>query len=300
MRRFWNLFMAVGLSAELCCAAMAQAPATDSANTAPQAPAATATANSGQTAAVPSPVPAAAASAPTAAAAKTLEIPAGTKVLLTIRSAINTKTAQVGDGVYLQSSFPVVANGRTVIPAGVYVQGVVDAVERHIRIKGPAKLTMHFTSMIFPNGTVVEIPGQVNSLPGSDGPKVNSKEGTVEQHSGAGDVAKAAGQGAAVGAGVGGIAGGVNGHPYQGLGVGAAGGAVIGAAVSLFTHGNDISIPSGTPIEMVLQRPLLLQQANLGGPDVTGEYLPAANQRQPMPKPGRVPMTCPPGSLGCS
>ncbi len=118
---------------------------------------------------------------------KTLEIPAGTKVLLTIRSAINTKTAQAGDGVYLQSSFPVIANGRAVIPAGVYVQGVVDSVERHIRIKGPAKLTMHFTSIIFPNGSVVEIPGMVNSLPGSDGPKVNGeRDGTAERQRGPG------------------------------------------------------------------------------------------------------------------
>ncbi len=234
------------------------------------------------------------------AAPKTLEIPAGTKVLLTIRSAINTKTAQAGDGVYLQSSFPVIANGRAVIPAGVYVQGVVDSVERHIRIKGPAKLTMHFTSIIFPNGSVVEIPGQVNSLPGSDGPKVKGDEGTVQQSSSVGDVAKAAGQGAAIGAGVGGISGGVNGHPVEGLGIGAAAGGVVGAAVSLFTHGNDINIPSGTPIEMVLQRPLVLEAANLSGPDVTGEYVPASNQKTPMQKPNRTPMTCPPGSLGCS
>jgi hypothetical protein len=233
-------------------------------------------------------------------AAKTLEIPAGTKVLLTIRSAINTKTAQAGDGVYLQSSFPVIANGRAVIPAGVYVQGVVDSVERHIRIKGPAKLTMHFTSIIFPNGSVVEIPGQVNSLPGSDGPKVKGDEGTVQQSSSVGDVAKAAGQGAAIGAGVGGISGGVNGHPVEGLGLGAATGGVVGAAVALFTHGNDINIPSGTPIEMVLQRPLVLEAANLSGPDVTGEYVPAANQKTPMQKPNRTPLTCPPGSLGCS
>jgi hypothetical protein len=95
----------------------------------------------------------------------------------------------------------------------------VDSVERHIRIKGPAKLTMHFTSMIFPNGSVVEIPGQVNSLPGSDGPKVKGDEGTVQQSSSVGDVAKAAGQGAAIGAGVGGISGGVNGHPVEGLGL---------------------------------------------------------------------------------
>jgi type IV secretion system protein VirB10 len=231
--------------------------------------------------------------------AKTLEIPAGTKVLLTIRSAINTKTASPGDGVYLQSSFPVIANGRAVIPAGVYVQGVVDSVERHIRIKGPAKLTMHFTSMIFPNGSVVEIPGQVNSLPGSDGPKVKGDEGKIQQGTNAGDVAKAAGQGAAAGAGIGGIAGGVNGHPFEGLGIGGAAGAVAGAAVSLFTHGNDISIPSGTPIEMVLRAPLVLQEANLGGEDVTGEYLPAGNQRPRLQKPN-APMTCPPGSLGCN
>jgi hypothetical protein len=232
--------------------------------------------------------------------AKTLEIPAGTKVLLTIRSAINTKTAQAGDGVYLQSSFPVIANGRAVIPAGVYVQGVVDSVERHIRIKGPAKLTMHFTSIIFPNGSVVEIPGLVNSLPGSDGPKVKGDEGTVQQSSSVGDVAKAAGRGAAIGAGVGSIGGAVGGNPVEGLGLGAGAGAAAGALVSLFTHGNDINIPSGTPIEMVLQRPLTLEEANLNGPDVTGEYVPAANQRQPMQKPSRTPMTCPPGSLGCN
>lgn len=286
MRRLDRLITAIALVGGLGGAGLAQSASTPSPQSAP------AEASEAPSAA-PTPEPAA------PVAPKTLEIPAGTKVLLTIRSAINTKTAQAGDGVYLQSSFPVIANGRAVIPAGVYVQGVVDSVERHIRIKGPAKLTMHFTSIIFPNGSVVEIPGQVNSLPGSDGPKVNG-EGTVQQGGSAGDVAKAAGQGAAIGAGVGSISGGVNGHPAEGLGIGAGAGALAGAAVSLFTHGNDISIPSGTPIEMVLQRPLVLQEANLSGPDVTGEYLPAANQKTPMQKPNRSQMTCPPGSLGCS
>jgi hypothetical protein len=290
VRGFMNLLATGGVAAALSGVAMAQTPA--SAPTPDAAPpalvSATASASTAASPNVTQPLP------------KSLEIPAGTKVLLTIRSAVNTKTAQPGDGVYLQSSFPVIANGRAVIPAGVYVQGVVDSVERHIRIKGPAKLTMHFTSMIFPNGTVVEIPGQVNSLPGSDGPKVKGDEGTVQQGGSAGDVAKAAGQGAAIGAGIGGISGGVNGHPVEGLGIGAGAGAVAGAAVSLFTHGNDISIPSGTPIEMVLQRPLILQEANLTGPDVTGEYVPAANQHQPMQKPNHSAITCPPGSLGCN
>ena len=53
------------------------------------------------------------------------------------------------------------------IPTGVYVQGVVDRVQRGGRIKGKAQLDMHFTSMIFPNGSVVEIPGVVDSMPGA-------------------------------------------------------------------------------------------------------------------------------------
>src|SRR5271170_4058768 len=248
MPRFGKLVAAGVLGGALSVAGMAQSPATTAtdgscsaadsagceklARTVPALPNAENGTKTAGTAIQPTPTTSAqpvseAAAAPIAP--KTLEIPAGTKVLLTIRSAINTKTAQAGDGVYLQSSFPVIANGRAVIPAGVYVQGVVDSVERHIRIKGPAKLTMHFTSMIFTNGTVVEIPGQVNSLPGSDGPKVKGDEGTVQQSSSVGDVAKAAGQGAAIGAGVGGISGGVNGHPVEGLGIGAAAGGVVGA-----------------------------------------------------------------------
>ena len=96
-----------------------------------------------------------------APAHKTYTVPAGTKVLLELRSAINTKSAKAGDGVYLSSTFPVVVGNRVMIPTGVYVQGVVDRVQRGGRIKGQAQLDMHFTSIVFPNGSVVEIPGVV-------------------------------------------------------------------------------------------------------------------------------------------
>jgi len=39
---------------------------------------------------------------------RTYSVPAGTKVLLQLRSALNTKSAKAGDGVYLASTFPVV------------------------------------------------------------------------------------------------------------------------------------------------------------------------------------------------
>jgi type IV secretion system protein VirB10 len=115
-------------------------------------------------------VHASSAEAPSSAPAKkTYTVPAGTKVLLQLRSAVNTKSAKPGDGVYLASTFPVVVGSRVMIPAGVYVQGVVDRVARAGRVKGRTQLDLHFISIIFPNGTVVEIPGVINSLPGAKG-----------------------------------------------------------------------------------------------------------------------------------
>ncbi len=107
------------------------------------------------------------ANAGSAAQKKTYTVPAGTKVLLQLRSSSIQEAPEPGDGVYLASTFPVVVGNRVMIPAGVYVQGVVDRVVRAGRVKGKAQLDMHFTSIIFPNGSVVEIPGVVNSLPGA-------------------------------------------------------------------------------------------------------------------------------------
>ena len=132
------------------------------------------------------------AQAPPESMPQTYTVPAGTKVLLTLKSAINTRTAQQGDGVYMVSNFPVVGASRTMIPVGVYVQGVVDRVVRPGRVKGRAQLDLHFTTMIFPNGSVVEVPGVLNSLPGSDGAKVKGKSGDQLRKDAAADVASKA------------------------------------------------------------------------------------------------------------
>lgn len=240
--------------------------------------------------------------APAAPAPKTFTVPAGTKVLLELRSAINTKSAKPGDGVYLASTFPVVVGTRVLIPAGVYVQGTVDSVVRPGRGFGKAaQLNMHFTSMIFPNGSVVEIPGMVNSLPGAEHETVNGDEGTIQQQGGsqqghnAGETAKVA---VPAGATVGSIAGLNTGHPLAGGLEGIAAGLAAAGIVALFTHKADINIPSGTQVEMVIQRPLLLEENNLNGPT---SLVPSTAQQQPMPKPGRPEqILCPAGSLGCS
>lgn len=232
----------------------------------------------------------------------TFTVPAGTKVLLQLTSSVNTKSARPGDGVYLTSIFPTVVGSRVLIPVGVYVQGVVDRVQRAGHVKGRAQLDMHFTSMIFPNASVVEIPGLVDSLPGASKQKVKDGEGTIEQD---GDKTRNMGKVAEVsipaGGTVGSIAGLGSGHPLAGGLVGLAGGAAAAGLVSLFTRGADVYIPSGTQVEMVLQRPLVLEEGNLGAAPGQGPaaLIPAPNQPHPMEKPNRVRILCPPGSLGC-
>lgn len=258
-----------------------------------------------QPAVVPDPSPAPASpSAPSNSGKNTYVVPAGTRVLLQLRSAVNTKSARPGDGVYLASTFPVVVGNRVMIPAGVYVQGVVDRVVRAGRVKGRAQLDMHFTSMIFPNGSVVEIPGVVNSLPGAHRQTVKENgEGTIEED---GDKGRNAGRVAEIaiptGGTIGTIAGYPSGHPVAG-GIGgiAAGVATVGL-VTLFTRGADVNIESGTQVEMVLQRPFTLEEQNLGaagGPGSAPTLVPAADQQHPVEKPVRPRVLCPPGGLGC-
>lgn len=236
---------------------------------------------------------------------KIYTVPAGTKVLLQLRSAINTRSAKPGDGVYLASTFPVVVGNRVMIPAGVYVQGVVDRVVRAGRVKGKAQLDMHFTSIIFPNGTVVEIPGLVNSLPGASKQTVKDDgEGTVEQ---AADKGRNAGTVAEIAIPTGGTIGSIgglgSGHPIAGGIAGVGAGLAAAGLVSLFTRGADVNIENGTQVEMVLQRPLLLEEESLGGiqqPGTPPALVPAANQPKPLEKPrNRARVLCPPGGLGC-
>lgn len=237
----------------------------------------------------------------TSADGRTYTVPAGTKVLLSLKSGVNTKTARAGDGVYLVSTFPVIVGSHVLIPSGVYVQGVVDKVERPGRVKGRAKLLMHFTAMVFPNGQVVGIPGTVNDLPGSGGPSVKGEEGTIEQASNKGRDAGNIAKGGIIGATGGVIGGAASGSPGQAAAIGGLAGVAGGLIYTLLTRGDEVVIPEGTSLEMVMQRPLELQASQLAGiNDVRGnpQYIPIGGQAQPLSKPAHV--VCPSGSLGCS
>src|SRR5208337_5087672 len=160
-------------------------------------------------------------------------------------------------------------------------QGVVDRIQRGGRIKGQAQLDMHFTSIIFPNGSVVEIPGVVDSMPGAKNQSVKDDgEGTIQQN---GDKGREAGQVAEIalptGAGVGTIGGASTGHPIEGGLAGLGAGLATVGLVSLFTRNAEVEIPSGTQVEMLLQQPLRLEESNVaGGSSSNSTLVPAANQ----------------------
>ncbi|HKE30801.1 MAG TPA: hypothetical protein VKD65_03685, partial [Candidatus Angelobacter sp.] len=109
-----------------------------------------------------------------------ITIPAGTKVLLHLRSPINTKSARVGDDVYCETAFPVAQDNVMVIPARTYVKGRIMRLQRPGRVKGRAELQVHFTTLIYPDGYTVQLPGSLENAPGSENSSMSDQEGTVK------------------------------------------------------------------------------------------------------------------------
>ena len=187
-----------------------------------------------------------------------LIIPAGTKVPVALKHAISTKGTREGDGVYAETTFPVVANGRVLIPAGTYVQGRVSHIERGGHIKGRAEVLMHFTTLIYPSGYTVLLPGAVENAPGVDKTSVKDEEGTIRSDSQKGQKIGTVASSAGTGAVVGGLSSG-----GKGALIGAGVGGAVGTAIALLTRGNDVKLDAGTTLEIVIQREVTLDASRV-------------------------------------
>jgi type IV secretion system protein VirB10 len=207
-------------------------------------------------AAAPTAAPAAAPVEPAKASAVTLA--SGTKVPLSLKQTISTKSAKEGDAVYCETVFPVVQDGHIVIPAGTYIQGKISHVQRAGHVKGRAEVLMHFTTMIYPNGYTVMLPGSVDNVPGAGKTSMKGPEGTVRQDSQTAEKVGTIAGPATTGAIIGGIAGG-----GKGAAIGAASGGALGTAIALLTRGNDVVLENGTSIEMVLGRAVDLDPSRI-------------------------------------
>jgi type IV secretion system protein VirB10 len=187
----------------------------------------------------------------------------GTRIPLSLINSVSTKSAAEGDRVYLETAFPVVVDGKVVIPPGSYVAGTVTFVKRPGRAKGRGELYVRFDSLTLQNGVTRDFRGRIGQLDGRSGDTLDRAEGKIKSEGNKTGDARTVGEAAAAGASVGAIAGSAAGHAGMGAGVGAAAGAAAGLVGVLFTRGPDAILAKGSTIEMVLDRPLQFNESEL-------------------------------------
>ena len=190
-------------------------------------------------------------------------VTAGTRILLRLTNAVNTKRSVPGDLVYLQTAIPIFVNRRMVIPPGTYVTGAIVESKRAGRVKGKASLNLQFDTLTLANGIVRDLrsrPGTVDTAGNLD-----RKEGRIQGDSTKGQDVRTVATTSAAGAGLGAIIGHSSEHSGLGAGIGGAAGAAAGAAAILSTRGQDVILPSGTTMELVLDRDLHFNADDLQG-----------------------------------
>lgn len=214
---------------------------------------------SAQTAPAPSEAPAASA----LPAPKVFNVDTGTRIPLSMVNSVSTKTAVAGDRVYLETVFPVVINGKIVIPTGSYVMGTITNVQRPGKVKGRGEFYLRFDSLTLPNGVTRDFRARVAGLDGRASEELDKSEGKIKSEGNkAGDV-RTIGETAATGASVGAIAGTLGSSVGMGAGIGAAAGAAAGLAAVLITRGPDAVLAKGTTVEMVLDHEIRYEDSEL-------------------------------------
>lgn len=196
-------------------------------------------------------------------ATKTFLVEPGTKIPLSMINSVSTKNSQPGDRVYLETVFPILVSGKIVIPPGSYVAGTITKVTRPGKVKGRGELYLRFDSLTLPNGVTRDFRARVSNLDGRASEELDRNEGSIKSEGNKAGDARTVGETTAVGASVGALAGSISGAAGTGAGVGAAAGAAAGLAGVLLTRGPDAVLAKGTSVEMVIDRPIQYDQADL-------------------------------------
>lgn len=180
-------------------------------------------------------------------------VPTGTHLPLVLHNGVSTRAAKPGDPVYLETLFPILEDGRVVIPAGSFVGGEITEAKRPGRVKGRAELMIKLNTLILPNGYLVNLNAVPSNTDSGGGETVND-EGKIK-----GDTSKASDvstviQTTSIGAGIGGIAA----RSGKGAGIGAGVGAAAGIIGVLVSRGPEAELPRGSTLDIILNRPIYL------------------------------------------
>lgn len=192
-----------------------------------------------------------------AANQKQIQVPVGTHLPLVLHNGISTRNAKPGDPVYLETVYPILVGDRIVIPAGTYVSGEITDAKRPGRVKGRGEIMLRLTNMILPNGYSVSLLATPNDANGGGADTVD-KEGKIKSNTNKSGDAKTIGETTAGGATIGAITDGA-----KGAGIGAGVGAAVGLAAVMLTRGPEVNLPRGSSLDVVLDRPILLDSARV-------------------------------------
>ncbi len=258
------------------------------------------------------------------ARAAAITVPAGTRMALVLMHPLQSRYVHRGDDIYAQTTSPVVAGDEVVIPPGTFVQGKVDKLSRQ---GSRAELYLQSLSITYPDGYVASVPGPLTMESGDgyalkDPGKGRIVGGFALPIAGVGMGALighslASSQGTTItstlppgctGPPPGCLSSSLTGPPEPGkdTAIGAAVGGAIGAVASLalVLNTHNFFLDVGSPVEVVLQHPLLLEQdqvanaiRNAAKHPVAGQ--PIAPRPQFSPPPDNDPGICyTPGTPG--
>jgi len=175
---------------------------------------------------------AAARSTAPATSGATMQIPAGTEMDVRLSGRLNSGTAKVEDRFEATTLVDFNVSGRTAVPAGSLMRGVVTDVEPATRTNRTARMTLSFDQLTV-NGRAYPIRGTVTQA--IEGEGLKGEAGRIST-------------GAGVGAIIGGILGGFR---------GALAGILIGAGGTLAaTEGKDVELPQGSVLRVRIDSPV--------------------------------------------
>lgn len=181
-----------------------------------------------------------------------LTVPEGTVIPIVLTVYLNTRSSQVGDMFYADTTYPVWIQQRLVIPKGSTIRGTVTEVVKPGKVKGKGRLAVRFDDILLPNGVKREFIATFRGIHGPGNERIDKKSETVSatpstKGEDVGTVVSTTGTGAIIGA--------VIGHG-TGAVIGAGAGAAAGIATMLYTRNRDLVLSPGTQFDLELKKPL--------------------------------------------
>jgi hypothetical protein len=182
----------------------------------------------------PAPAPA---PAPRERDARTVTVPAGTRILVRMIDSVDSETNRVGDRFRASLETNLEQDGWLLARRGTEVYGRLVDAKGAGRISGHSELKLELTGLQIHDNLVPIVTGEYEVAGKGRG----------------GNTAKKAVGGAALGAIIGALAGG-----GRGAAIGAGAGAAAGTTINIITKGEKVKVPSETLLEFRLDAPLTL------------------------------------------